>query len=517
MACESLVTIMQALSIEFLNRGNSLDSLEPLGAKIRDKRCASLTMVRTFLHDRSISLEYLKVAFWILCGSVVLFIYSDFDTTPNLTPGGEKIKFVSSLTNHGVMRGPVLVTSLVLPIFDYCVEVLTGLNLGLEKKLAVALSNFARFVLRKRLGSHINEPRVELGWLSPLNRRLYLDGVENKTEDEEKPTVGAKPKIIGNVAVEPLIKEGFANHLAMVNKQTNAMLACATAMERTTDKLNDLMKESMKMVQMLCNFTDKELETKRDRAKKSEVTPISVHSSQKRPLENAEMENENGKKAKFDEGQESRVNKELESMRKSIEEKELSAKINIKKDYKLTQKLEAERKNEQDDPNIKANRVNSGSRGREYRCHRCSGLGHWEQQCPWKEKGMWDCYKCKKMTDHKASDHEKYPDRFRKCESNTFRGKDFKKHDKTEYNKNQYRGRGLEKNEQKGVKSNKNNKSTKNTKSNYNNYKSANNNRDQHGKESLRRIKGDEEDDGDKSQNEKYITFIADLGLQITS
>ncbi|XP_044582111.1 uncharacterized protein LOC123263420 [Cotesia glomerata] len=135
----------------------------------------------------------------------------------------------------------------------------------------------------------------------------------------------------------------------MVNKQTNAMLACATAMERTTDKLNDLMKESMKMVQMLCNFTDKELETKRDRAKKSE--------------------------------------------------------------------LEAERKNEQDDPNIKANRVNSGSRGREYRCHRCSGLGHWEQQCPWKEKGMWDCYKCKKMTDHKASDHEKYPDRFRKCES----------------------------------------------------------------------------------------------------
>ncbi|CAD6230739.1 GSCOCG00012191001-RA-CDS [Cotesia congregata] len=125
---------------------------------------------------------------------------------------------------------------------------------------------------------------------------------------------------------------------------------------------------------------------------------------------------------------------------------------------------------------------------------------------------MWDCYECKKMTDHKASDHEKYPDRFRKRGGNTFRGKDFKKHDKTEYNKNQYRGRGLEKNEQKGVKSNKNNKSTKNTKSNYNNYKSANNNRDQKGKESLRRVKGDEEDDGGKSQNEKYITFIADSG-----
>ncbi|CAG5100648.1 Protein of unknown function [Cotesia congregata] len=144
---------------------------------------------------------------------------------------------------------------------------------------------------------------------------------------------------------------------------------------------------------------------------------------------------------------------------------------------------------QQDDQNIKANRVNSGSRGREDRCHRCSGPGHWEQQCPWKEKGMWDCYECKKMTDHKASDHEKYPDRFRKRGGNTFRGKDFKKHDKTEYNKNQYRGRGLEKNEQKGVKSNKNNKSTKNTKSNYNNYKSANNNRDQKGKESLRREK----------------------------
>ncbi|KAH0549620.1 hypothetical protein KQX54_011261 [Cotesia glomerata] len=153
------------------------------------------------------------------------------------------------------------------------------------------------------------------------NENKNENGIENKTEGEEKPTVGAKPKIIGNVAVEPLIKESFANHLAMMNKQTNAMLACATAMERTTDKLNDLMKESMKMVQMLCNFTDKELEAKRDRAKKSEVTPISVHSSQKRPLENAEMENENGKKAKFDEGQESRV-KELESMRKSIEEKD---------------------------------------------------------------------------------------------------------------------------------------------------------------------------------------------------
>lgn len=159
------------------------------------------------------------------------------------------------------------------------------------------------------------------------------NGVEDKTEVEEKFTVGTKPKIIGNVVVEPLIKESFANHLVMVNKQTNAMLACATAMERTTDKLNDLMKESMKMVQMLCNFTDKELETKRDRANKSEVTPISVHSSQKRPLENAEMGNENSKKAKFDEGQECRVNKELELMRKSIEEKELSAKINIKRDY----------------------------------------------------------------------------------------------------------------------------------------------------------------------------------------
>lgn len=50
------------------------------------------------------------------------------------------------------------------------------LELSLEKKLTVALNNCVRFVLRRSLGAHINGPRLGLGWLSPLNRRLYLVG-----------------------------------------------------------------------------------------------------------------------------------------------------------------------------------------------------------------------------------------------------------------------------------------------------------------------------------------------------
>ncbi|XP_074112946.1 uncharacterized protein LOC141536368 [Cotesia typhae] len=69
-----------------------------------------------------------------------------------------------------------LVVSLVLPVFDYGAIALTNLNQNLEKKLTVALNNCARFVLRLRLGAHINEPRLELGWLSSKNRRLYLMG-----------------------------------------------------------------------------------------------------------------------------------------------------------------------------------------------------------------------------------------------------------------------------------------------------------------------------------------------------
>nr|ACE75357.1 hypothetical protein GIP_L2_0080 [Glyptapanteles indiensis] len=135
----------------------------------------------------------------------------NLDDIPRLLIAGENIEYVDSFKYLGVILEPTLlltdqvtkvcssasrtlyrirqstnclntalkrqlIISLVLPIFDYCAIALTNLSLSLEKKLAVALNNCIRFVLRRPLGAHINDPRLELGWLSPQNRRLYLVG-----------------------------------------------------------------------------------------------------------------------------------------------------------------------------------------------------------------------------------------------------------------------------------------------------------------------------------------------------
>ncbi|XP_068994256.1 uncharacterized protein [Neodiprion pinetum] len=130
----------------------------------------------------------------IIFGSAFNINSINVDQLPKLVLGEEEIEYVDNFKYLGVMLDPrlswtyqvtrvcnsasrtlyrlrqsvnevgvslkrQLVVSLVLPIFDYCATALTNLNLNLEKKLCVALYNCARFVLRKRLGEHINGPR----------------------------------------------------------------------------------------------------------------------------------------------------------------------------------------------------------------------------------------------------------------------------------------------------------------------------------------------------------------------
>ncbi|XP_044593218.1 uncharacterized protein LOC123271049 [Cotesia glomerata] len=142
----------------------------------------------------------------MILGSAFNVNLIQLDQTPALVLAGEDIEYVISFKYLGVILDPRLswvdqvartcstasimlyrlrqsvnelninlkrqiVTSLVLPVFDYCAVALTNLNLNLEKKLTVTLNNCVRFVLRKRRGEHISEPRLDLEWLSPYNRR----------------------------------------------------------------------------------------------------------------------------------------------------------------------------------------------------------------------------------------------------------------------------------------------------------------------------------------------------------
>ena len=66
--------------------------------------------------------------------------------------------------------------------------------------------------------------------------------------------------------------------------------------------------------------------------------------------------------------------------------------------------LEAEKKQEVKEE-IAAKRTTTSSRSnQENRCHRFNKLGHWSNECHFKEKGLWFCYYCQQIKDHKGDD-----------------------------------------------------------------------------------------------------------------
>ncbi|CAG5100578.1 Protein of unknown function [Cotesia congregata] len=268
----------------------------------------------------------------------------------------------------------------------------------------------------------------------------------------------------------------------------------AILLKKTCEKLNQVTIENMKMASMLTELGGKEVEAIKERNRLLEVNPnFSNPKSESNKRKSNTTQSSPIKRYKNDENQ---FSKELESIKRSLEQKDLTnAKINIKRDYKLTQKsnfdiwydylkseltshelleknesvvdfcerfdaivreyetcgsgepltaqelrsafyqavtpiipqlrdadlirrtnsnemsleeiksfilqLEAEKRSESQE--VKANRVNTNSKID--KCHRCSKFGHWEKECPLKPKGLWHCYICESVVDHKGTDH----------------------------------------------------------------------------------------------------------------
>ncbi|CAG5072478.1 Protein of unknown function [Cotesia congregata] len=338
----------------------------------------------------------------------------------------------------------------------------------------------------------------------------------------------------------------------------------AILLKKTCEKLNQVTIENMKMASMLTELGGKEVEAIKERNRLLEVNPnFSNAKSESNKRKSNITQSSPIKRYKNDENQ---FSKELESIKRSLEQKDLTnAKINIKRDYKLTQKsnfdiwydylkseltshelleknesvvdfcerfdaivreyetcgsgepltaqelrsafyqavtpiipqlrdadlirrtnsnemsleeiksfilqLEAEKRSESQE--VKANRVNTNSKID--KCHRCSKFGHWEKECPLKPKGLWHCYICESVVDHKGTDHNSGSVKLNKRYVDNSRGKTFKTHDNFKSkqtkrydsnNKRDYKTKtnGLENQEKKGFKNNKNNYKNNNNK-----------------------------------------------------
>jgi hypothetical protein len=81
--------------------------------------------------------------------------------------------FRHSLTRSLRVR---LVSSLVLPYFDYCSAVLTDLSGQHSLKLSRLMNACIRFIFDLRWDDHVSHCYSQLGWLSASDRRSYLLG-----------------------------------------------------------------------------------------------------------------------------------------------------------------------------------------------------------------------------------------------------------------------------------------------------------------------------------------------------
>ncbi|XP_043470936.1 uncharacterized protein LOC122504103 [Leptopilina heterotoma] len=69
-----------------------------------------------------------------------------------------------------------LVTSLVFPHFDYCCVVYNDMTEELNYKLEKLLNSCIRFIFDLKRDEHVTPYRLQLGWLSVSNRRLWYIG-----------------------------------------------------------------------------------------------------------------------------------------------------------------------------------------------------------------------------------------------------------------------------------------------------------------------------------------------------
>lgn len=67
-----------------------------------------------------------------------------------------------------------LVSTLIFPQFDYCAATYVDLPGTLDSKLQIALNCCVRFVYGIGTRTHITPYRLELGWLTTRDRRLFL-------------------------------------------------------------------------------------------------------------------------------------------------------------------------------------------------------------------------------------------------------------------------------------------------------------------------------------------------------
>ena len=74
--------------------------------------------------------------------------------------------------------------------------------------------------------------------------------------------------------------------------------------------------------------------------------------------------------------------------------------------------LEAEKKQEpKEQTTIKRATFTGTKSTKEGRCHRCNKPGHWTNESTLKEKGLWFCYYCQQVTDHKGDEFIHTPGR----------------------------------------------------------------------------------------------------------
>ena len=168
-------------------------------------------VIARFAADNGLKLNLTKSKAIIL-GSRAFVSRIDLSVLPRISTGGIAIPFVSEARNLGVVMSSnlssrshvlsiskkvhfslprlkyhrnilsrelrtTLVTSLILPILDYCCLVYNDLTEELNTKLQELINYCIRFIFDWRRDVHISPFRRSLGWLTVRSRRPYFLGI----------------------------------------------------------------------------------------------------------------------------------------------------------------------------------------------------------------------------------------------------------------------------------------------------------------------------------------------------
>lgn len=142
----------------------------------------------------------------------------------------------------------------------------------------------------------------------------------------------------------PSISQKLEESVEAMSTASMAVVKDAQSIEESVNKLLRVFKETTKMAQLMSEVTKRDLEAVKGRLRCLEVNKNSALSnslleSGKRRTDNLEAVNGNKKIKPNENTENSNLNKELEEFKRNIEKEVLvNAKLNIKRDYKLTQK-----------------------------------------------------------------------------------------------------------------------------------------------------------------------------------